>query len=513
MPILKNYIEGTQLNQLKYSSYSSGRGPIIQKKIPTGISEQGNEFTEFGKRGDDLARIAALMTRPEGLNYLSNEKGLSQVRIKGKAQQEGKQTLLGKLVGGTLNTAKVLGSTLLQVPLNGTGTHFVKGFGERAGYLGRSYAGTVKEGGTVGDPRDLGRRIGTEQIITDLGLQTNTSAKDANYGSFGESGRPFEFRSKSIQQIEKESYNLENRVNLGHISSRRPSERKSPYEKAPQFDKIDRKNFLPPIEGFKEGDQGFSEKTQTPGIARDMVKFRFEVITPEKSVNLYFRALIDDFSDSYNSSWNEFNYVGRGETFYNYNTFNRGVQVNFKVAAMTRHELKPIYQKLNYLASTTAPTYSNGFMRGTFTKFTLGSYFYQLPGFVNSVDISWDNTYPFEIALNSPDPVTGERNKDNDVQELPMVLNVALSYTPIHTFTPQTGLYHYTTNSEVSPFFKAGDSPTKREDVAKLFQPKQQGSSESFALPPVPSVKDFLSNQKKENIFSLDQGQSGFNLI
>jgi hypothetical protein len=152
-------------------------------------------------------------------------------------------------------------------------------------------------------------------------------------------------------------------------------------------------------------------------------------------------------------------------------------------------------------------------MRGTFTKFTLGSYFYQLPGFVNSVDISWDNTYPFEIALNSPDPVTGERNKDNDVQELPMVLNVALSYTPIHTFTPQTGLYHYTTNSQVSPFFKAGDSPTKREDVAKLFQPKQQGSSESFALPPIPSISDFTSNQRSQNTLSLNQGQSGFNII
>ena len=112
MPLLKNYIEGTQLNQLKYSSYNSGRGPIIQKKIPTGISETGNRGADFSKRADDLARITALMTRPEGLKYLSNEKTLSAVPIKGAAQQEGKKTLLGRLVGGTLNTVKVLGSTL-----------------------------------------------------------------------------------------------------------------------------------------------------------------------------------------------------------------------------------------------------------------------------------------------------------------------------------------------------------------------------------------------------------------
>ena len=85
MPILKNYIEGTQLNQLKYSSFSTGRGPIIQKKIPTGISEKGNSGLDFSKRADDLARITALMTRPEGLNFLSNQKALSAVPIKGTA--------------------------------------------------------------------------------------------------------------------------------------------------------------------------------------------------------------------------------------------------------------------------------------------------------------------------------------------------------------------------------------------------------------------------------------------
>lgn len=499
MPILKNYIEGTQFNQLKYSSFNSGRGPIIQKKIPTGISERGNEFTEFGKRGDDLARIAALMTRPEGLNYLSNEKGLSQVRIKGKAQQGGKQTLLGNIVGGTLNTAKVLGSTLLQVPLNGTGTHFVKGFGERVGYLGKSYAGEIKEGGKLGSARYLGRRIGTQypeftpdDVVSDAGP----------------------IRAKTFKQFEKEKYHLEQRIGLGNISGKSAQERKSPYEKNPQFDKIDRKNFLPPIEGFKGGEQGFDSTTQSPGIARDMVKFRFEVITPEKNVNLYFRALIDDFSDSYNGNWNEFNYIGRGESFHTYNSFSRDISVNFKVAAMTRHELKPIYQKLNYLASTTAPTYSKpeGYMRGTFVKFTLGSYFYQLPGFVTSVNLTWDNSYPFEIALNSPDP-EGNRKNDNDVQELPMVLNVALNFTPIHKFTPQTGLYHYTTNFETNPFFAAGDNPIHIDKVGEIFKPKQQGSSEFVPLPPVPSVSDFLSNQKSQNTLSLNQGKSGFNLI
>jgi len=450
VPILKNYIEGTQLNQLRYSSYNSGRGPIIQKKIPTGISERGNEFTQAGKRADDLARITALMTRPEGLRYLSNEKGLSQVRIKGQAQSQGKQTLLGRLVGGSLNTAKVLGSTLLQVPLNGTGTHFVKGFGERAGYLKRSYAGIVKEGGSVGDERDLGRNVGSQYPQFTPGDTKTQQFSDNNFAA-GKSNP-------------NDPENLENRIGLGHISSKTLEERKNPYEKKVDINKIDKKNFLSPTRS--KGIQGVDEEGN-PAVARDIIKFRFEVVDAGDvvknvdNVNLYFRAFVDDFSDSYSSEWNEFQYLGRGEKFFNYMGFDRNITVSFKSAVMTRHELKPMYRKLNYLASSLAPTYGeNGFMRGTLVKFTLGSYFYEIPGFIQSLDFSWNNTYPFEIAMKSPEVGSGDRTVDSDVQELPMVLDASLTFRPIHRFTPQTGYYHYTTNpftfENQKPFFEEG---------------------------------------------------------
>ena len=456
MPILKNYIEGTQLNQLRYSSYNSGRGPIIQKKIPTGISERGNEFTQAGKRADDLARITALMTRPEGLRYLSNEKGLSQVRIKGQAQSQGKQTLLGRLVGGTLNTVKVLGSTLLQVPVNGTGLHFVKGFGERAGYLKRSYAGIVKEGGSVGssvvDGRDLGRKVGSQYPQFTPGDTKTQQFPDNNFVA----------NKSNPNDIE----NLENRIGLGHISSKTLEERKNPYEKKVDITKIDKKNYLDPTR--RKGIQGV-DSDGNPGDARDIIKFRFEIVdagdvaNDVDNVNLYFRAFVDDFSDSYNSEWNEFQYLGRGEKFFNYLGFDRNITVSFKSAVMSRHELAPMYRKLNYLASSLAPTYGkDGFMRGTLVKFTLGSYFYELPGFIQSLDFSWNNTYPFEIAMKSPEVVSGVRIDDSDVQELPMVLDASMTFRPIHRFTPQTGFYHYTTNPFTfegqDPFFKSGQT-------------------------------------------------------
>jgi hypothetical protein len=90
---------------------------------------------------------------------------------------------------------------------------------------------------------------------------------------------------------------------------------------------------------------------------------------------MHFRAFINSFSDSYNPKWNSINYVGRGNTLYNYEGFTRDVKMSFTVAAQSKQELMPMYYKLNYLASTLAPDYTNaGFMRGTLYKITMGAY-------------------------------------------------------------------------------------------------------------------------------------------
>ena len=114
--------------------------------------------------------------------------------------------------------------------------------------------------------------------------------------------------------------------------------------------------------------------------------------------------------------------------------------MGFKVAAFSRNELRPIYNKLVVLASTTAPTYStdNGFMRGTLVTSTVGDYIVDQPGFISSVDYSWQTSYPWEVKLRGED--------ENDVQQLPHILDVSLAFTPIHRFSVQTGKQHYITN-------------------------------------------------------------------
>lgn len=198
-------------------------------------------------------------------------------------------------------------------------------------------------------------------------------------------------------------------------------------------------------------------KTNPDGnsAARDFAKLYFEILNPDsrESVFIHFRAFLDSLDDSFNADWQGHKYVGRAEDFYTYGGFSRDINFSFKIAAATRSEMKPLYRKMVYLASTTAPTYGDSaFMRGTVVKLTLGSYLTQVPGVITSIKYAWQTDYPWEIAMKSPE--SGE----SDVQELPMVLDCSVTFKPIHNFAPQTGLYHYitsknTTHPGAAPFF------------------------------------------------------------
>ena len=172
-------------------------------------------------------------------------------------------------------------------------------------------------------------------------------------------------------------------------------------------------------------------------ISKDFIPFKFEVIDPHDpdDYNLIaFRAFIDSLDDNYTADHNEIKYNGRAESFYTYNKFKRAISLNFKIAAQTRHEMRPLYRKLNYLAAQTAPHYSRFSHRliTPYMRLTVGDYFARLPGVVSSVGISWKTDYPWEIKL---DRSVG--GKDFDQLILPHVLDITFSYLPIHSFTPR----------------------------------------------------------------------------
>jgi hypothetical protein len=168
---------------------------------------------------------------------------------------------------------------------------------------------------------------------------------------------------------------------------------------------------------------------------RDLIKFRIESVNGDKPSNstwMVFRALIKDISDNPNPTWNTVNYVGRGEPFYIYNGFERNISFTFQVAAMSEAEMKPMWQKLNYLYSNTMPDYSNTIMRGPYNKLTIGNYMYRQPGIIKSLTYTIGNDSPWEIAITDP-----ERGEAEKMYELPHVMTIQMTFAPIHNFLPR----------------------------------------------------------------------------
>lgn len=179
----------------------------------------------------------------------------------------------------------------------------------------------------------------------------------------------------------------------------------------------------------------------------DFVKFRFAVINPDaptKKTFVHFRALFNGaISDNMSAAWDSFKYLGRGEDFFQYNGFGRDVSFSFKVVAQSKPELSIMYQKLNYLQSTLAPNFSeNGFMRGNIHQLTIGGYFYEQPGVINSLNYTLPEESTWEIGIPSVSTdgtaVGGISYKDPSVKELTHIVEVSVGFRPIHTFLPQT---------------------------------------------------------------------------
>ena len=190
------------------------------------------------------------------------------------------------------------------------------------------------------------------------------------------------------------------------------------YINAGQY--VDKMNLaFPSI--IKDTDDPFSKSE------KDIIKFGFECMdndNPGESVFLSFRAFLNGgITDNHGAELNSFKYMGRGETFYTYQGFNRSMNFSFKIAVGSSQELEPLYIKLNRLVSQVYPDYStNNYMRAPMVKLTIGDYVSRMPGFLESVNIAIDGTTSWEI---------------NNNKQLPHVLDVSISFKPIFDTLPK----------------------------------------------------------------------------
>ena len=162
----------------------------------------------------------------------------------------------------------------------------------------------------------------------------------------------------------------------------------------------------------------------------DIIPFRIGIVDPRNPssdpTSLNFRAYIDSFSDSYSNEWKSQTYMGRAEKQYKYNSFDRSISLGFTIVADNEKNLDKMYEMLNTLAASIAPTYtSNGYMTGNLHKLTLGNYLYEQWGIMNG-------GFTYEITDETPWGIDPGR-------QLPYYIKVSgVKFTVIHNFRPES---------------------------------------------------------------------------
>jgi hypothetical protein len=180
---------------------------------------------------------------------------------------------------------------------------------------------------------------------------------------------------------------------------------------------------------------------------KDIIPFYIAILNNENQPGgpykkyIHFRAFIDKVSDSFDADWKGIEYMGRAEKFYKYGGFSRKMSLSFKVVAQSREELKIMYDKLNFLASSLAPEYldatASGYMAGNIAYITLGSYVNDQPGVITGLDFDISEDTSWEIGIGDD----GEPLPASDIRQLPHMIEVKLNFIPIQKFRPEKAVF------------------------------------------------------------------------
>ena len=391
----------TNLKSLSYN----GNGPYIQKDINNpGPAAAGI----IQARVDDTSRILRLL----------GEKGVAFTS---------KQALLlagTKGFGAIPQAAGILANIVAQVPVNGTGTHFLP-IKRNVYYTGVDNASSrALAGNQIGAPS--GRPFGFDRpsrIVDRSSAYRRTSftsdlGEQINYTPGGEFVKP----TDAILAVRSG-----NPITINTFKG---------------------KHSLDSIRSFSG--KGNSDSTNLLDIGQgdpsdDLVPVIFKLYGNEES-RLMFRGFIQNINDNFNGNWNTVNYVGRMEQFYNYTGFTRTLSFQLVVPIFSEAEQPTVYNKVNSLVSHTAPTYQpdSNLPQGNITNMTLGNYI-KANGILNSVSITVANEVPWSYSSE------GEY-EGTETRLLPQVLTLSIQFTPIHSKAPQIHLDKHIKGESSPPY-------------------------------------------------------------
>lgn len=104
-----------------------------------------------------------------------------------------------------------------------------------------------------------------------------------------------------------------------------------------------------------------------------------------------FKAYLTSFSDSFSTSWNDVQYVGRQDTFKQFKGVTRSVSFGLSVASFSKVDLPINMKKIQDAISITSVAEFNGnYLKGPICKLTLGGFFKDVYCVFNSVKVDFD---------------------------------------------------------------------------------------------------------------------------
>ena len=279
---------------------------------------------------------------------------------------------------------------------------------------------------------------------TKFGPYTVTN-REATYG-LGDPGNPYALRSDFTAQSHVATFwRNEKRKEGKEVKIGKWLPTINPIERATQFrgDRVQVIDFgqrrLPDSmqwkPSFLQGNKKVGQLLNKLNLTEDLIKFYFTgpSLQAGNTIDIddiiVFRANLTSLTDSFNSQWQPQQMIGRADPNYIYSGYTRQINLDFDIYATDRDEMKPIWRKLNALASYTAPEYTKESIGlvGPWMRFTLGDLYVQQPIFIDSLyytlhdtETTWEiNIEQDPTMMQAPKKISVNMSINIETDELP----------------------------------------------------------------------------------------------
>ena len=162
----------------------------------------------------------------------------------------------------------------------------------------------------------------------------------------------------------------------------------------------------------------------------DFIPFKFRDVVNNKVIA--FRAILSGITDTFTPEYSSERYVGRPDNVYVYQGTNREISFTFDVYPKTDKEMYPLWQKMNYLAGLTYPTYGEAEgggkgMIAPFCQLTIGDMYKDSDGYISSLTFT----------------VQDQTTWETEFAKLPKYIQVACNFIYIGKRLPSSTSKHF----------------------------------------------------------------------